>query len=70
MGAVQFSGYYVFTPRLDGARGLMTLVKATIPCFLIANPLYCGDGMESLAVEIHLPPSNCPMYTANHYVTA
>ena len=63
MGSVCFSGYHAFTtPNLDGARGLMTLVKEAIPCSLIANPPHCGDGVESLAVEIQLPGGSIKIY--------
>ena len=63
MGSVCFSGYHVFaTPHLDGARGLMTLVKETIPSSLIANSPHCGDGIESLAVEIQLPGGPIKIY--------
>lgn len=55
------------TVHLDGARGLMTLVISTIPCSLIANSPHCGDGVESLAVEIHLPGAPLKLY--NLYIT-
>lgn len=39
---LQSTGYHVFSSSsLDDARGLMTLVNATIPCSLIADPSHC-----------------------------
>lgn len=54
MESVRFSGYRIFMSRSTGGpRCLITLVRATIPCSLIADP-HCGDGVESLAVGIYL----------------
>lgn len=42
------------SPSAVGTRGLVTLGRATIPCSLEADLPHCGDGVESLAFEIHL----------------
>ena len=61
--AVRFSGYHVYAlPRSDGKRGLMTLVKATIPCSAIADAPHCGEDVESLAVEIQLAGGPLKLY--------
>ena len=40
---VRFSGYHSFVQaKVVGTRGLITLVKATIPCSRVDNPLSCG----------------------------
>ena len=60
---VRFSGYHPFVlPSQAGTRGLITLVKATIPCFRIENPIHCGDNVEVLAVEIHLAGGRLKLY--------
>lgn len=73
MESVRFSGYRIFMSRSTGGpRCLITLVRATIPCSLIADP-HCGDGVESLAVEIHLVgggSSSCTMCTADQSARA
>lgn len=66
IGTVHFSGYRVLcSPSQAGARGLMTLVKTTIPCSLIADLPYCGDAVESLAVESHLLGGSHNLYNVH-----
>ena len=60
---VRFSGYHVFMlPQTAGKRGLITLVKATIPCSAIADAPHCGEETESLAVEIQLAGGPLKLY--------
>ena len=60
---VRFSGYIPFVQAsTEGTRGLITLVKATIPCSRVDNPLSCGEGVEVLAVEIQLAQGPLRLY--------
>ena len=57
-------GYTLFrTPAIEGGeRGLITAVKADIPAHPIANPFFCGDEVETLAVSIRLLDRNLLVY--------
>ena len=46
----------------EGTRGLITLVKNTIPTQLITNPINCGEGVEVLAVSLQLLNTNLIIY--------
>ena len=51
----RLSGYNTFaTPQNAEDRGLAILIKSTIPAKMISNPIFCGDRVEVMAVEIML----------------
>ena len=59
----KISGYNTFaTPAIDNARGVAILVKSTIPAKLVANPIFCGDRVEVIAVEIMLLETTLTVY--------
>ena len=45
-----------------GGRGCVTLVRSSIPHHRIPAPAHCGDGVEVLAVELHLGAIQLPVY--------
>ena len=56
-------GYNTFaTPATDNARGVAILTKAAIPAKLVANPIYCGDRVEIIAIEIILLDTTLTLY--------
>ena len=62
-GSFSFSGYNTFSlPRTDTDRGLLILVKNTIPCSLVSTPIDCGDNVEVQAVKIHLADTTLTCY--------
>ena len=62
-GQVRFSGYHPFVlASTPNTRGCITLVKASIPCTQIDNPISCGEGVEVLAVKIRLARESLTLY--------
>ena len=60
---LNFSGYNSFiSPSNQEARGLITLIKNTIPASSISNPIYCGEQVEVQAVKIQLLNQNLNLY--------
>ena len=50
-----YSGFQTFTlPCNQENRGLLTLVRSTIPATPINPPIPCGEGVETLAVKVQL----------------
>ena len=68
----KLSGYNTFaTPYTDEDRGLAILVKTSIPAKLLVNPIFCGDRVEVMAVELLLLDNSLTIYNiyrnnANH----
>ena len=59
----KLSGYNTFaTPRTEEDRGLIILVKNSIPAKVLVNPVFCGDRVEVVAVEILLLNTNLTIY--------
>lgn len=46
----------------EGRRGLATYVRRRIPHDRIENPIPCGEGVEVLAVNLHVGPSTICIY--------
>ena len=67
---IRFSGYHVFAlPRSETTRGSMILIHASLPCSPIQDPIPCGDGVESLAVRLHLPEETIDVYNIYRHPT-
>ena len=64
---VSLRGYKTFSiPRVQRAsQGLAILVRNTIPCRLVEDPAFCGDGVDVLAVTLTL--QNTPLDVYNIY---
>ena len=59
----KLSGYNTFaTPQNEENRGLAILIKSTIPAKMVINPIFCGDRVEVMAVEIILLDSTLTIY--------
>ena len=54
--------YHSLPPTEGGGRGCGTLVRRTIPHRRIAQPVDCGNGVEVLALELHLGELVLPVY--------
>ncbi|KAG0715522.1 hypothetical protein GWK47_011794 [Chionoecetes opilio] len=51
----RIAGYSLHSlPATEGTRGCVTMVRSAIPRRRITNPVHCGDGVEALAVELHV----------------
>ena len=60
---LKLSGYNAFaTPQTDENRGLAILVRNTIPTKMVNNPIFCGDRVEVMAVEIILLDTSLTIY--------
>ena len=56
-------GYNTFaTPATDETRGVAILIKSAIPAKLVANPIFCGDRVKVLAIEIMLLDKTITLY--------
>ena len=56
-------GYNTFaTPATDTTRGVAILIKTSIPAKLVANPIYCGDRVEVIAIQIILLETTLTLY--------
>ena len=59
----KLSGYNTFAiPQTNENRGLAILVKNTIPTKMLINPIFCGDRVEVMAVEIILMETSLTIY--------
>ena len=62
---ISFAGYipfyFPYNPN-PHSRGLLTLVKNTIPASKILQPIPCGEGVEVLAVKLQLLNHNFTIY--------
>ncbi|KAG0713960.1 putative RNA-directed DNA polymerase from transposon X-element [Chionoecetes opilio] len=61
------AGYSIYgLPRDgDGCRGLMVLVRSSLPHHRITDPVQCGEGVEVLAVQLQL--AGLPLLVYNIY---
>ncbi|KAG0713761.1 hypothetical protein GWK47_015507 [Chionoecetes opilio] len=51
----RIAGYSLHSlPATEGTRGCVTLVRSAIPHRRITDPVHCGDGVEALAVALHV----------------
>ena len=59
----KINGYNTYTtPQENTDRGLAILVKNTLPAKRIANPIPCGDNVETLGITITLQDMNLNIY--------
>lgn len=61
---IKFPGYQIYTTSYSrrGPRGLMTLVKNSIPSHKTKQPATLGHNIESLAISIHLQEEIIDIY--------
>ncbi|KAG0721892.1 hypothetical protein GWK47_045536 [Chionoecetes opilio] len=51
----RIAGYSLHSlPASEGTRGCVTLVRSAIPHRRITDLVHCGDGVEALAVDLHV----------------
>ncbi|KAG0727539.1 hypothetical protein GWK47_034479 [Chionoecetes opilio] len=60
----RIAGYtlHLLPATAEGTRGCVTLVRSSIPHRRIADPVHCGDGMETLALKLHVGGLSLPVY--------
>ena len=68
-GSFSFTGYNMISlPRTNENRGLLALIKNSIPYSTITTPIECGDNVETQAIKIYLADTTLTCYNIYKHI--